>query len=787
MLARVDLRGSTDVRRALARPPVGAEDVEGAVAAIIADVRSGGDAAVRALSSRFNGWSGDIAVSPGEPAAALERLDPELRAALEFARDQIVAWHEVQRGEAPEHLRSGVRVREVVVPVDRVGCYVPGGRAPLASSVLMTALPARVAGVGHVALCTPPRADGTVHDAILAAAAIAGVDAIYRVGGAQAIAAFAYGTETIAAVDVIVGPGTAYTAEAKRQVATVVAIDSYAGPSEVAVVADATVAPVLVAADMLAQAEHGPGGSATIITWDEDFASAVEDELRNLLGAEGTDAEGWLRAGGRVVLVEGPEQAMAAANAIAPEHLELMCAGAEDPRAARAQCGCGVRGRRRVGGDRRLRRGRESRAAHWRHRALHRRAASRRLPQARARRVPRARRARGAGAVRHNPGRRRGTLGSRRGDPVAGEVVTRAREARAQPRDDLRSLDGYHSPQVDVRIRLNTNESPYAPPAAFVARYTDALRDVAWHRYPDRGARELRHALGSSLGQPVARLLCANGSNEILQTLLLTYGGAGRRAVIFEPTYALHAHIAEITNTEIVTGERRPDFTVDVDAAIALVGSTRPSLVFLCSPNNPTGTVEPRETIERLLAVAADIGALLIVDEAYGEFAPWSALELVDEEQPLVVVRTYSKVWSLAAVRLGFAVAPTWVIDELDKVLLPYALSVPTQLAGTIALDFHTEMEKRVAALVEERGRIFAALSEMPGLSVVPSGANFLLVRVSGDAHDLWRRLLERGVLVRDFSSRPGVEGCFRITVGSPDENDEFLAAITAALPEVVT
>jgi len=309
---------------------------------------------------------------------------------------------------------------------------------------------------------------------------------------------------------------------------------------------------------------------------------------------------------------------------------------------------------------------------------------------------------------------------------------------------------------------------------------------VAWHRYPDRGARALRDALGSALGQPSERLLCANGSNEVLQTLLLTYGGAGRRAVIFEPTYALHAHIAEITNTEIVAGERRADYTVYPDAAIALARSTRPALVFLCSPNNPTGTVEPRETVERLLALAGEIGALLIVDEAYGEFAPWSALELVDDDRPLVVVRTYSKVWSLAAVRLGFAVAPAWVIAELEKVLLPYALSVPTQLAGTLALDFQTEMQHRVAALVEERGRIFAALAELPGLSVVPSGANFLLVRVSGDAHDLWRRLLERCVLVRDFSSRPGVEGCFRITVGSPEENDEFLAAIGAALPEVV-
>jgi histidinol-phosphate aminotransferase len=364
--------------------------------------------------------------------------------------------------------------------------------------------------------------------------------------------------------------------------------------------------------------------------------------------------------------------------------------------------------------------------------------------------------------------------------------MTAARETRVQPREDLRSLEGYHSPQVDVRIRLNTNESPYAPPAAFVERYTDALRRVDWQRYPDRGASDLREALGAALGQPGERLLCANGSNEILQTLLLTYGGAGRRAAIFEPTYALHRHIAEITNTEIVAGERRADFTVDADAAIALVRSTRPSLVFLCSPNNPTGTVEPRDTVERLLAVTAETGALLVVDEAYGEFAPWSALELVNDDQPLVVVRTYSKVWSLAAVRLGFAVAPTWVVDEMDKVLLPYALSVPTQLAGTLALDFRDEMEKRVAALVEERGRIFAALAEMRGLSVVPSGANFLLVRVNGDAHDLWRRLLERGVLVRDFSSRPGLEGSFRVTVGNPDENDEFLAAISAALPEVV-
>jgi histidinol-phosphate aminotransferase len=355
---------------------------------------------------------------------------------------------------------------------------------------------------------------------------------------------------------------------------------------------------------------------------------------------------------------------------------------------------------------------------------------------------------------------------------------------RVQPRDDLRALEGYHSPQVDVAVRLNTNESPYPPPADFVARYLDALRDVDWNRYPDRGTHDLRTALGAFLGQPPERLLCGNGSNEVLQTLFLTYGGTGRRALMFEPTYALHGQIARTTATGIVTGERAPDYTIDVDAASELMRGAEPAIVFVCSPNNPTGTVESWETVEALLAVASDTGSLLVVDEAYGEFAPWSAVELVDDDRPLVVVRTYSKVWSLAAVRLGFAVAPTWVITELEKVLLPYTLSVPTQVAGTVALEFRGEMEQRVATLVEERGRLFAALAAMPGLEVVPSGANFLLLRVAGDAHELWQRLLARGVLVRDFSAWPRVEGCVRVTVGTPSENDAFLAAIDAVLAE---
>jgi histidinol-phosphate aminotransferase len=373
----------------------------------------------------------------------------------------------------------------------------------------------------------------------------------------------------------------------------------------------------------------------------------------------------------------------------------------------------------------------------------------------------------------------------RRGAPPRGAAVVTG--SRPLPRDDVRALEGYHSPQLDVDVRLNTNESPYAPPTAFVDRWLAALRGVDWNRYPDRSATDLRVALGRFLGQPPERLLCGNGSNEILQTVLLTYGGPGRRALMFEPTYALHSQIARGTGTEVVAGERRADYRIDPEDATAVIEQARPSVVFVCSPNNPTGTVEPRDTVERLAGAAAGSGALLVVDEAYGEFAPWSAVELVSDDLPLAVVRTYSKVWSLAGLRLGFVVAPTWMIGQLEKVLLPYNLSVPTQLAGTIALDFAAEMEQRVASLVEERGRLFAALAATAGIDVCPSGANFLLFRVDGDAHELWKRLLARDVLVRDFSSWPRIEGCLRVTVGTPEENDAFLAALGEALPEVVT
>lgn len=351
---------------------------------------------------------------------------------------------------------------------------------------------------------------------------------------------------------------------------------------------------------------------------------------------------------------------------------------------------------------------------------------------------------------------------------------------RVAPRRDTALGAGYHSAQVDVAVRLNANESPVAPPPEFSARLAAAVAAaVDWHRYPDRRATELRRRIAELHGVDPSWIFAANGSNEVLQCLLLAYGGPGRTVATFEPTYALHSHIAGLTATTVATGERGPDLALDLDEVRRVVTGSDPVVTFLCSPNNPTGLVEDEPT---LLAVLDLAPGLVVVDEAYGQFARWSALDLVDGDRPLIVTRTFSKTWAMAAARLGYAVAPPWVVDELDRVALPYHLDTVTQLAGTIALDYPDEMERRVASLVEERGRLVAGLAGLD-VDVWPSGANFVLFRPrSRDAAEVWQALVERSVLVRDCSSWPRLAGCLRVTVGQPDEDDKFLAALKEVL-----
>lgn len=344
-------------------------------------------------------------------------------------------------------------------------------------------------------------------------------------------------------------------------------------------------------------------------------------------------------------------------------------------------------------------------------------------------------------------------------------------------RDDLRSLDGYHSAQVDVRVRLNTNESPEPPPPAFRDAVAAEVSRVEWNRYPDRSATALREAIAELHGVDATQVFVANGSNEVLQTVLLAYAGPGRTVATFEPTYQMHAQIARVTGATVVEGERAADFTLHPAEVERVITEFEPHVVFLTSPNNPTGLVEPVERVQQLLAIAP---GLVVIDEAYAQFADWSALDLVAEDRPLVVTRTFSKTWSMAGARLGYLVGPTWLVAELDKVVLPYHLDAVKQIAGRLALRFSDDMNHRVEQIVAERERIEAALTDLP-LDVFPSGANFVLFRVhpgSLDGRAVWQGLVDRSVLIRDCSSWPRLDNCLRVTVGTRGENTEFLLAL---------
>jgi len=313
---------------ALPRPPAGEEFPTEAVRAVLDEVRLGGDEAVRALTKRFDGVAVDtLRVPQPKVDAALAGLDPALRAALEVAYARILAYHRHEPGAPPDFENDGVVVQHLLRPVARAGLYAPGGRARYPSTVLMCAAPARVAGVEELVLCVPPGPDGAVAPETLAAAAIAGIDEVYRVGGAQAVAAMAFGTPSIRRVDVIAGPGNRYVAEAKRQVAGIVGVPSaFTGPSEVVVVADGATPVAWAAIDVVVQAEHGPDGLAWLVTWSPEAADAIEAEVDRLVAASPRreDLEATLGTGGYVVLVDGPRQALEVANVVAPEHLELL-------------------------------------------------------------------------------------------------------------------------------------------------------------------------------------------------------------------------------------------------------------------------------------------------------------------------------------------------------------------------------------------------------------------------------------------------------------------------------
>ncbi|WP_098389427.1 histidinol-phosphate transaminase [Corynebacterium renale] len=346
-------------------------------------------------------------------------------------------------------------------------------------------------------------------------------------------------------------------------------------------------------------------------------------------------------------------------------------------------------------------------------------------------------------------------------------------------RDELRGKSAYGAPQLDVPVALNTNENPYPPSDALIKDLTEEVARLArtLNRYPERDAVELRTALADYVSKQtgvavtVDNLWAANGSNEVLQQLLQAFGGPGRSVLGFQPSYSMHPILAAGTQTEFLNCPRGEDFTIDVATALETIADKQPEIVFITTPNNPTGDVTDIADIERIVQAAPGI---VIVDEAYMEFSASPSAVTLLEKYPtkLVVSRTMSKAFDFAGGRLGYFVAAPAFVEAVMLVRLPYHLSVLSQAAATVALRHSKDTLATVDKLSEERTRVAARLSEL-GYYVVPSESNFVFFGTFADQHAVWQEFLDRGILIRDV----GVDGHLRTTIGLPEENDAFLDA----------
>lgn len=370
-----------------------------------------------------------------------------------------------------------------------------------------------------------------------------------------------------------------------------------------------------------------------------------------------------------------------------------------------------------------------------------------------------------------------------------GTLAARTTLADLPLREELRGLSAYGAPQLDVPVRLNTNENPYPPSPEIVADFLHLAREKAneLNRYPERDCVELREELARYLTEVVGvtvskdNVWAANGSNEVLQQLLQAFGGPGRTAMGFVPSYSMHPILSQGTYTQFIKVPRGKDFRIDIDAAVAAIAQHAPDIVFVTTPNNPTGDITDLEQIETIIQAAPGI---VIVDEAYAEFsAATSALTLVEKyPTKLVVSRTMSKAFDFAGGRLGYFVAAPAFIEAVMLVRLPYHLSTLSQAAAIVALRHREATLATVAQLVKERGRVVQTLTEL-GYTVIPSDSNFVFFGRFANAATAWQAMLDMGVLIRDV----GVPGFLRVTIGLPEENDAFLDAARTVATTIET
>lgn len=757
------------------------------VDAILERVRTEGDAALQALSLEID--RRPLAVLPGEEglplevpasdiAAAAARVRPEVRAAIATAAGHIRAFHEAQLPrEIVVETAPGVRCIQRPVPIERVGLYIPGGTAPLFSTVLMLAIPAAIAGCPEVILCTPAGPDGNIAPEVLYAAAYCGIRRIFCLGGAQAVAAMAFGTRTVPKVDKIFGPGNRYVTTAKQRVAgSTVAIDMPAGPSEVMVIADEQAQPAFVAADLLSQAEHGADSQVMLVCPSRQKAEAVVAEVerqRALLPRADFAAKALENS--RAVILDKLDDIVAFADTYAPEHLIVntrepwtiadrvraagsVFVGAWTPESA-GDYASGTNHTLPTSGWARSFSG-VNLDSFLRKMTLQ--EISREGLQGLAPTITAMADAEGLDAharavtTRLEAAGDSLSAGSAEEQAAIRRVVNLVREniARLAPYSTAR--DEYSGP---VGIFLDANESPYP---------------TGWNRYPDPHQKVLKEKISAIKGVPVQSIFLGNGSDEAIDLVFRVFCTPGRDNVVaIAPSYGMYSVAAATNDISLHTVLLGKDFSLPVEALAAATDS-RSKVLFLCSPNNPSGNAFPQE---QLIEVIRRFPGMVVVDEAYADFSTkGSLLPRLAELPNLIVLQTFSKAYGLAGLRLGLAYAHPYVIRLMSQVKYPYNINQSTQLLAMKALE--TPIEPYVREILAQRERLVEELPKLPCVRKVwPSDANFLLVEFS-DADATYAHLLADGIIVRNRSRVPLCAGCLRLTVGLPEENDRLLASL---------
>ena len=773
---------------------------EAAVARIVADVRQRGDEALRDWAARVDGVTLDDFEVPAEAlAGAYAALPGDLAEALDLANERIRAFHACQPIPSWTTREMGGILGQRVVPLTRVGIYVPGGTAPLPSSLLMAVIPARVAGVDEVVVCTPPgRGDGRVADVVLAAAHVAGVDRLFGLGGAQAIAALAYGTETVPRVDKIAGAGGLFTTLAKRQVYGDVGLDGLYGPTETVVVADEAANPAWVAADLLAQAEHDVLATAILLTPSRSLAEAVQVEvahqLEQLSRADIIAAS--LAGQGGIVLTPDLETAVRLADEFAPEHL---CLSVREPEAwaGRIRNAGGlflgehsfeVLGDYVAGPSHIMPTGGTARFASPVNVfdfvkivnviGLDAETGARIGPAAACLAQAESLTAHGAAATARRSHRTQSQSWesqSRMGnaDLSGFEGPTHPHLETIEPYEppDLAAVAATAGLSVEQLIRLSANENPFGPAPSAVQALAE-YPDYAF--YPDY--TPLREAVARYAEVRPEQVVLGNGADELIDLVVRLFVEPGQAVVVCPPTFEMYAFFALVNRCRVLPVPRGADFSLDVEAIQAEVRASQGSaqVLFLVSPGSPDGQAIPLGVIGKLL----ELPMLAVVDEAYIEFGGESAASLLPDHENLIVVRTFSKWAGMAGLRLGYALMAPRLARYLEQIRAPYNVNAASVAAALATLEDLETVRANVACLIAERERLQDALAAFSWLEPLPSQANFILCRVRGRVgQEVVGALAQRGILILGFSN-PSMAGYVRLGVGLPWQNDALLDAL---------